>query len=293
MFGRANFFLQKSAVPFRFLVRRGPFLQYGDEGDRVQRKTILYALKPISDERGCVFLRGVCQIQPMTDIQKFDEAALVLIGEGSRRRCYRIPGQPFCVKFYRLPSEYTHKTTWGVRLHIWLSRFIARRNANCQEWRYHQALRGRLPPELFAAFPEVIEPVYSRVRGWGIIESLILNADGSPIKRVIAEMGRVPDVRLRRSLYAAAERLFAQLAEHAVCFYDPPNVMVQWTGPDAFRLRIVDFEPQGRALVPGLSAVRPYVRRKVRRRCARYLKRLRETYSIAACDGAGCAATQG
>lgn len=232
-------------------------------------------------------------IQPNTKIQEFDEAALVLIGEGSRRRCFRIPGQLFCVKFYRLPSEYTRKTTWSVRLHIGLSRFIARRNANCQEWRYHQALRDRLPPELFAAFPEVIEPVFSRVRGWGVVESLIQNADGSPIRRVIAEMGRVSDVGLRQSLYWAAERLFAQLAEHAVCFYDPPNVMVQWTGPETFRLRIVDFEPQGRALVPGLSSIRPYVRRKVRRRCARYLKRLRETYSVAASDGTGCVAVQG
>lgn len=207
-----------------------------------------------------------------------------LIGEGSRRRCYRLSGQPFCVKFYRLPSEYTHKTTLGVRLHIWMSRFIVLNNANCQEWRYHQTLRKRLPPDLFAAFPEEITPVYSRERGWGIRESLILNADGSPIQRVICEMGRVTDGRLRHQLYEAAERLFARLAEHAVCFYDPPNVMVQWTGPGMFRLRIVDFEPQGRALVPGLSAIKPYVRRKVRRRCSRYLKRLRDMFFAAEGD---------
>jgi len=204
--------------------------------------------------------------------------ALVLIGEGSRRRCYRLSGQPFCVKFYRLPSEYTRKTTPGVRLHIWLSRFSVRLNANCQEWRYHQALRRRLPAGLFAAFPEEIKPVYSRERGWGIIESLIQNVDGTPIQRVIFELERVSDERLRHQLYEAAEHLFARLVEHAVCFYDPPNVMVQWTGPDMFRLRIVDFEPQGRAFIPGLSLIKPYVRCKVRRRCARYLKRLREKF---------------
>ncbi len=203
---------------------------------------------------------------------------LDLLGEGSRRRCFRVPDQRFCVKFYRLPSEYTHKTTLGVRLHIWMSRFVARLNANCQEWHYHQALRSRLPSDLFAAFPEEVKPVYSRERGWGIVESLILNVDGTPMRRVIAEMGKAQDVRLRRRLYEAAERLFARLAEHTVCFYDPPNVMVQWTGTDEFRLRIVDFEPKGRALVPGLSMIKPYVRCKVRRRCARYLKRLRETY---------------
>ena len=96
-----------------------------------------------------------------------------------------------------------------------------------------------------------------------------------------ALMDEMQDEGLRRKLYEAAERLFAQLAEHAVCFYDPPNVMVQWTGPERFRLRIVDFEPQGRALVPGLSSFRPYVRSKVRRRCARYLQRLRDTFFAA------------
>ena len=209
---------------------------------------------------------------------------LVLIGEGSRRRCYRLSGQPFCVKFYRLPSEYTRKTTVGVRLHIWMSRFIVRHNANCQEWRYHQVLRKRLPPDLFAVFPKEIKPVYSRERGWGIIESLIQNADGTPIQRVIYEMGRVTDVQLRHQLYEAAERLFARLAEHAVCFFDPPNVMVQWAESGTFRLRIVDFEPKGRAFIPGLSAIKPYVRSKVRRRCSRYLKRLRDTFFAAEGD---------
>jgi len=212
---------------------------------------------------------------------ELDVKGFFLLGEGSRRRCFRIPDQPFCVKFYRLPTEYTHKTTLGVRLHIAVARFVRRFNANCQEWRYHESLRRRLPPDLFAAFPEEIRPVYSRERGWGIVESLILNADGTPIKRVIAEMAKTEDERLRRRLYEAAERLFGRLAEHAVCFYDPPNVMVQWTGPDAFRLRIVDFEPQGRALVPGLSLLKPYVRSKVRRRCGRYLKRLRARFFAA------------
>lgn len=209
------------------------------------------------------------------------EAEWVEIGHGSRRKCFRIVGHPYCVKFYRLPSEYTHKTTWGVRLHIWQSRFVRLLNANCQESRYHEALRRRLPADLFAAFPDELRPIYSPERGWGLIESLIENADGTPIQRVIFEMARVQDEGLRRRLYEAAERLFAQLAEHAVCFYDPPNVMVQWTGPERFRLRIVDFEPQGRALVPGLSSFRPYVRSKVRRRCARYLQRLRDTFFAA------------
>lgn len=209
----------------------------------------------------------------------WEEKDLVLLGHGSRRKCFRIAGELFCVKFYRLPSEYTHETRWGVRLHILQARHLRFLNANCQEWRYHETLRKRLPPDLFAAFPEVLRPVYSKKRGWGVVESLIQNADGSLIRRVATEMEQTTDRQLQRRLYKEAEQLFQRLADYAVCFYDPPNVMVQWTGPETFRLRIVDFEPQGRALVPGLSYIKPYVRRKVQRRCSRYLKRLRTLFA--------------
>jgi len=52
--------------------------------------------------------------------------------------------------------------------------------------------------------------------------------------------------------------------------------LVQWLSPDSFRLRIVDFEPSGKEIVPGLSYVKPYVRSKVRRRSNRYLSRLHQ-----------------
>jgi len=204
---------------------------------------------------------------------------LVLIGEGCRRKCYRTADSNLCVKFYRRPAEYTKKTTWNVRFHIFLARYIPYFNVNCHEWRYHQVLRRRLPDDLFAAFPEAIEPVYTRECGWGIIESLVQNADRTPVRSISTEMGRTQDQRLRQRLYKEAESFFEQLVEHAVCFYDPPNLMVQWTATDTFRLRIVDFEPRCRAFVPGLSKITPYVRSKVRRRGSRYLKRLRETYA--------------
>jgi len=221
----------------------------------------------------------------------YDLDHLPLLGEGSRRKCYRLPDGQRCVKFYRRPSEYTKKTTWSVALHIGLARFVPLLNVNCHEWRYHRVLRRRLPADLFAVFPESIEPVYSRECGWGIVETLIQNADGTPMRRVIAEMGLAQDQGLRRRLYAEAESLFRRLAEQAVCFYDPPNLMVQWTGPGMFRLRVVDFEPQGRALIPGLSSIKPYVRSKVRRRCARYLRRLRETYFPDGVHATGAAMT--
>lgn len=220
-----------------------------------------------------------------------DPRAFDLLGEGSRRKCYRLPGRDACVKFYRQPTEYTPKTTFSVRLHIFLARHVAALNVNCQEWRYHQKLRRSLPSDLLAVFPGSIEPVYSPTHGWGIVETLILNDDGTPMRRVLAELNRLSDPAVRRQLFEAAEQLFERLAAHAVCFYDPPNAMVQWIGPATFRLRVVDFEPQGRALIPGLSKIKPYVRSKVRRRCARYLERLKDAYLAKLTNGAAAPET--
>lgn len=219
-----------------------------------------------------------------------DEDHLERIGDGSRRCCFRISGQPFCVKFYRTPAEYTKKTRRSVRTSIFFSRFCLWFNVNYHEACYHARLRKRLPPDLFAAFPEQMRMVFSRKRGWGVIESLIENADGSAIRPVAVEMREAEDRALCERLYRAMAKLFDQLAEHSVCFYDPPNTMVQWTGPDEFRLRIVDFEPMGRALIPGLSLIPIYVRHKVRRRCTRYLKRMRESYLAPLPDEDGGAA---
>jgi len=196
------------------------------------------------------------------------------LGQGNRRRCFRISGNDLCVKFYLARSEYNHTTKLSIRLNIWLSRFISCINANCHEAYYHKILKDSLPPDLFAVFPERVERIFSPERGWGVLESLVLNQDGSPLRRVLVEM-ETADKALRQRLFDETRRLFRRLAEHAVCFYDPPNVMVQWTGPGTFRLRIVDFEPRGRELMPCLSHIKPYVRLKVRRRCGRYLERLR------------------
>ena len=205
----------------------------------------------------------------------------MFIGKGSRRECYRMLNQDACVKFYRDPATLDRKTRLSQRLHILAARFVRGWNTNVQEWRYLQTLKRRLPPELLAVFPDRIEPVYSAERGWGIIESLVLNPDGTFAKSVQKEMAGIQDQALRVRLYQETERLLGQLSEYAVCFFDPPNVLVQWLSRDAFRLRIVDFEPSGKEIVPGLSYVKPYVRRKVRRRSDRYLRRLRGMVSRA------------
>lgn len=201
---------------------------------------------------------------------------LTCIGEGSRRKCFRVPGLPFCVKFYRLPSEYTAKTRPGVRLEIRLFRHSGRMNTSCQEWRYYQTLKKRLPPHLFAVFPDVVERIHLPNRGWGLAENLLLNPDGSPMRRVKAEIRATDDPALRKRLFQALADLCAELERHTVKFYDPPNVMVQWQPDGSFRLRIVDFEPGGRTYLPLITSLPLYIRHKVRRRSARYLALLAE-----------------
>jgi len=199
----------------------------------------------------------------------------LLIGEGSLRSCYRVREKPLCLKFYRQPGTHYFWTKPSTRRHIWLARFIPWLNANWQEWHYHRELRRRLPSDLLAVFPETVELAYSPERGWGIVESLVVNADGTASRRILDEIPDISDPDVRRRVYEAAAALLSRLAEHAVRFFDPPNLLVQWDDAAAFRLRITDFEPNCKAAVPGLSLIRPYVRHKAIRRSARFLAQLR------------------
>jgi hypothetical protein len=79
---------------------------------------------------------------------------------------------------------------------------------------------------------------------------------------------------MRRRLLVAFRNLAHAFEAAAVRFYDPQNVLVQWSGKpfdSDFRLRIVDFEPASRAFLP-IDLVCPALRRmKLRRRVKRYL----------------------
>jgi len=211
----------------------------------------------------------------MQNLHTFDTSSELLLGEGSLRSCYRIPGEPRCVKFYRDPSTHKPWTKARTKCHIRFARFILWANANYQEWRYHRRLKRQLPPDLFAVFPESVELVRSAERGWGIVESLLVNADGSPPKRILDEMTATRDPVLQRALLDAAALLLNRLADHAVRFFDPPNLLVQWTGPRTFQLRITDFEPNCKTVIPGLSLIPSYVRSKARRRNQRFFKRIK------------------
>lgn len=201
---------------------------------------------------------------------------LELLGAGRRRRCYRLPGGTTCVKFYHALDSLPPKTKLSVKLAIRYGRFFKFSNINYREWHHHRQIKKHMPAEVVAYFPENTEAVFCAQKGWGIVQSLIQNYDGTKPQLVIDELKRLDDPQLCLALYRAAETLLKLCARHSVVFFDHGNILVQWLGPQEFRLRIADFEPTCRALVPGLTHVKFYVRCKVRRRGQRYFDFLRK-----------------
>jgi hypothetical protein len=206
-----------------------------------------------------------------------DVSAYEHIGEGTVRCCYRIPDQPFCLKFYAdsFTRDPAHPRTFKTRIRLALTRHLFWLNINMQEWRYYERLKKRLPAELMAVFPEQIEPVYSPQLGWGLRETLLKNYDGSYVRLAEKEMRRLAGTPLAESLYRDIELFFQKAVEHAIALYDPRNLLVQWDTPSTFRLRFVDFEPKAKAVIPGLTYIKSFVRNRVSRRSQLYLKRLK------------------
>ena len=219
----------------------------------------------------------------------FRAGAMKRLGMGSRRACYAIPNTDLCVKCYRSEEEIAEGKHPGllpfeplapaVMREIRRNRFSERCNSSCREYRYWLSLKKRLPADLMAVFPSTMEQMLIPSRGWAVVEELIANADGThPIK--FAE-GWWRKVESRVELLGAFNALADALVHHAVRFYDPPNILSQWFSDGSFRLRIMDFEPVSRLLIP--IDVLPAIQRfKVRRRFARYL----QNWSIAHDGGA-------
>ena len=219
----------------------------------------------------------------------FKAGAMKRLGMGSRRACYAIPDTNLCVKCYRSDEEIAEGKHPGllpfeplapaVIREICRNRFSERRNSSCREYRYWLSLKKRLPVDLMAVFPSTMEQMLIPSRGWAVVEELIVNADGTHPKK-FAE-GWWVDVESRVKLLASFNALADALVRHAVRFYDPPNILSQWFSDGSFRLRIMDFEPVSRLLIP-IDFLPAIQRFKVRRRFARYLR----NWSIAQHGGA-------
>lgn len=207
----------------------------------------------------------------------FREGKLPRIGMGSRRACYKVPGAKLCVKCYRSDDEISEGKYNGdlalspsVVREIKKARFDEKRNTSCQEYRYWKKLKERLPPEIFAVFPQTLECISVPSRGWCLTEERVENYDGSePVSFKSAY--RASDGCGRKKLLAAFAGLVERFRVYAVRFYDPQNLLVQKISDDDFVLRIVDFEPATRSLFSFDSMHPFFIRRKMLRRVKRWL----------------------
>lgn len=222
-----------------------------------------------------------CKFSPEQIDELLADGKLERIGMGSRRACYALPGNHLCVKCYRSDEEIAlgkrpphmpfKPLAATVTREIAKFRYDKAHNTNCQEFQYWTHLKKHLPVNLMAAFPSRVISMMLPKRGWCIIEELIKNADGTPLKKFHEEwLGA--SFRVKAKLLTAFRNFADELAHHAVRFYDPQNIMVQWCANGQFRLRITDFEPASRTLFAFDRFSPPLARLKLRRRFARYAK---------------------
>ena len=209
----------------------------------------------------------------------FKAGAMKRLGMGSRRACYAIPDTNLCVKCYRSDAEIREGRYPGaspisplapaVVREIRKYRFDEKHNTSCREYRYWNELKRRLPPDLMDVFPSVMGQVVVPVRGWCAVEEIVSNEDGSEAKKFHDALAASKSDECDR-LFVAFDWLARELCHHAVRFYDPQNVLVQRCANGSIRLRITDFEPVSRTLIPIDSLASFLVRLKINRRFARY-----------------------
>ena len=207
------------------------------------------------------------------------------IGMGSRRSCYRLPGDSrLCLKCYKSDAEILEGKDPGkaksrplapaAAREIKRCRFEERRNTCCEEYRYWKNVIQTTSPAVKMIFPSTMEILDVPSRGWCLLEELMLNDDGSPIVKFLPAW-QVAGEADRKRLASALSELEESFLRHSIRFFDPQTIMVQRSCGE-LRLRIPDFEPASRTFIP-VDLLHPaFIRIKTRRRFARY----RETWGI-------------
>ena len=209
------------------------------------------------------------------------ENELVEVGRGSRRVCYRIGETGFCAKFYIPPEECVPgRMKKSVRRDIAWRRFNKWRNSCSQEIYFRQRFGASMPEEIREAMPEVMERVFHPKWGWGVLETLYVNPDGRTIIPAEWEADLKRDPAFSREVYRRIKRMLGLLIGCSAHFYEASNFFA-WLQPDgSFRLKIIDFEPESKTLIP-LEYFWPWFRRrKLRKDARRYLAHLREKFAL-------------
>ncbi len=213
------------------------------------------------------------------------EHPMVEIGRGTRRVAYKLGDTGLCVKFYRLPEE-AAKMKSSVRRDVKWRRFNKHRNSCSAEVHIYNVIRHTMPAEIKRMLPEVCERVYHPRWGWGVIETYYTNPDGTAVIPYDKELRRQHDPAVIREIYRQASHVLDLLIANAALFHEPGNIHVMFKGDGSLEMRIVDFEPESKTLIP-LELVWPwYRRRKLRRKAARFLASIRRRYNIPERDDA-------
>ncbi len=199
-----------------------------------------------------------------------------IIGNGSRRICYRHPtDENLCIKVMRKPEDVHNDRA--------LKRAIKNEqrwnflNTNIQENRYYENVIQKLPAEVRCIYPEHLELQFSEKYGYVLIETLIKNVDGA-IPSNLIEVFYDPKIseQTKAAVLTELQNLFELFKKHAISFFDfSANVMVQMTSAETFCLRISDIDPVARG---GARFIFPFSktlrRKKLTRRYQRFLERI-------------------
>lgn len=209
------------------------------------------------------------------------ENELTPIGRGSRRQAYKIGDTGFCAKFYLPPEECTpEKMKKSIRNEISRRRFSRLSNSSSQEVYIFGKFRHYMPEDIRSRLPPVCERVYHPQWGWGVLETYYTNPDGTAIIPYRREMERRKDKAGKMEIYRQARDILSEMIAVSALFHEPGNFHVLNGADGSITLKLIDFEPDPKTLIP-LEAMFPFVRRaKLRRKARRFLAELREKHGL-------------
>ncbi len=209
------------------------------------------------------------------------ENELVEIGRGTRRIAYRVGDTGYCAKFY-YPKEQcieALKMQKSIQRDVKWRRFNKARNTSSREVYVYNLFRHSMPPDIRARMPEVCERVYHETWGWGVIETYYTNPDGTAILPYENEMARQTPAN-RELIYDQAVEFLRAIIKAGALFYEPGNFHVLIKPDGSIELKLVDFEPESKTLIPLEMYSKWFRRRKLIRKSRRYLAHIRESFGI-------------
>ena len=209
------------------------------------------------------------------------ENELVEIGRGTRRIAYRVGDTGYCAKFY-YPKEQcieALKMQKSIQRDVKWRRFNKARNSSSREVYVYNLFRHTMPPDIRARMPEVCERVYHETWGWGVIETYYTNPDGTAILPYENEMARQTPEN-REKIYDLAVDFLKTIIAAGALFYEPGNFHVLIKPDGSIELKLVDFEPESKTLIPLEMYSKWFRRRKLIRKSRRYLAHIRESFGI-------------